>query len=62
MDEYIKQKVYDYCNKKEGEDINGYEIYKFLEKDLWNFTMVLYGMWLRDNSTHEGIELSKQEW
>ena len=61
MNEYIKEKIFYYCNQKKENnvEINLNEIYKMVEKDLWNLTASLYGQWINSQSNFVGVEFSK---
>ena len=64
-EDYLKNKVFEYCDErvKRGGNPTGWGVYQMLgEKDFWRLSAVLYGMWLRENSTHTTTELSEQEW
>ena len=62
IEEYLKRKVFEYCDRNPN-TANNYKVQQNMEKEFWNVSAMLYGAWLRENSTLETtIELSKQEW
>jgi len=61
IEEYLKRKVFEYCDRNPN-SANTYKVQQNLEIDLWNVCAILYGAWLRENSTYESTELSEQEW
>ena len=62
IEKHLKRKVFEYCDN--NKDVNIKKVCDYLtETELWNVSAMLYGAWLRENSTLETtIELSKQEW
>ncbi|MEC9257508.1 MAG: hypothetical protein VX541_03365 [Candidatus Poribacteria bacterium] len=62
IEEYLKRKVFEYCDRNPN-GANIYKVQQKMEKEFWNVSAMLYGAWLRENSTLEtGTELSEQEW
>ena len=57
MEEYIRDKVYRYCEKNEGATLN--TVYKAFEKDLWNMIAMIHGEWVANQSDFEGVEFSE---
>ena len=61
IEKHLKRKVFEYCDN--NKDVNIRKVYNYLtEKELWNVSAILYGMWVQENSTYESTELSEQEW
>jgi len=64
MLDYLQRKVDSYCDGRRsgGKDVSIYEIYKGLDKQWWNLAAVLYGSWLKRNSSLKTEELSRRGW
>ena len=62
IEEYLKRKVFEYCDRNPN-TVNIYKVHQHHEKEFWNVSAMLYGLWLRENSSEvETTELSEQEW
>ena len=65
MEEYIRDKVFTYCNqrKENDENFSGYDVSEDLKSEWWRIVMVCYGQWIHEISdATETVEFSQQEW
>ena len=61
MEDYIKDKIFRYCDrmKEQGQDFTLYDVHVEHVNDYWNLVTGIYGMWLARNSDFVPVEFSE---
>ena len=61
MEDYIKDKIFRYCDqmKESGQDFTLYDVHVEHVNDYWNLVTAIYGMWLARDSDFVTVEFSE---